>query len=140
MQTQENLEQSNALWRMRRKRGLEPKQVGWLLGHKSPDIVSGYERGDSNPNLTNALKLAVIYNCSVEDLFPERHESYRAELAANVLKIPGFLATSEDETHLSEQINKCSYEDRLEDPNFSEKNGQVVRGHITKLAKQLARL
>lgn len=140
MQTQEPSIQSNALWRIRRKRGLEPKQVGWLLGHKSPDIVSGYERGAKTPNLTNAIKLSVIYDCPVEDLFPESHETYRAELAAKVLKIPRFLATPEDEAHLSEQINKCSYEDLLEDSDLSEKNSRVVRSHITKLAKQLARL
>lgn len=140
MKTQEQPTQSNALWRIRRKRGLEPKQVGWLLGHKSPDIVSGYERGSSQPNLNNALKLSVIYSCTVEDLFSERLEAFRTELASKVLKIPGFLALPADQEILVEQINKCSYESLLDDQDPSEKNSQVVRSHITKLAKQLAGL
>ena len=140
MQTAKQSITNNALWRIRRKKGLEPKQVGWLLGHKSPDIVSGYERGSSEPNLTNALKLSVIYGCSVEDLFPERVEAFRSELAGKVLKIPGFIASPADQQVLVEQINKCGYEDLLEDPDLSEKTSRVVRSHVTKLAKQLAGL
>ncbi len=140
MQTHEQSLQSNALWRIRRRRGLEPKQVGWLLGHKSPEVVSGYERGSSQPNLNNALKLSVVYGCSVEDLFPDRIEAFRSELASKVLKIPGFLALPADQEILVEQINRCSYESLLDDQDPSEKNSRVVRSHITKLAKQLAGL
>ena len=68
MQTQEQSITNNALWRIRRKNGLEPKQVAWLLGQKSPDIISGYERGAKNPNLTNGGDdaLRVFFDTFVE--------------------------------------------------------------------------
>ena len=131
---------NNALWRIRRSRGLELKQVAWLLGHKTSNLISSYERGERTPNLLTGLRLAVIYGCQVENLFPERLESYRAVLTSKALRLPRAIFPPSAESRIFENLNTCSYERLLEQLDLNEQKGRLVRDHITKLAKSLARL
>lgn len=140
MHTHEKTISNNALWRIRRSRGLELKQVAWLLGHKTSNLVSSYERGERTPNLLTGLRLAVIYGCSVEYLFPERLEFYRSELRAKALRLPRAYFALSAESDLIDNLNTCGYEQMLEDPELNDQKGRLVRDHITKLAKSLARL
>jgi transcriptional regulator with XRE-family HTH domain len=71
---------NNRLWQARRRKGLEQKQVAYLLGHKSADLLSRYERGARTPNLRTLLKLSHIYAVSVGELFPEHARYYVAEI------------------------------------------------------------
>ena len=116
------------------------KQVAWLLGHRSSNLISSYERGERSPNLETALKLAVIYRCDVGELFPEHYETFRLEFAAKASKLPGSISTPLSKLELVDGLSICTYEQLLEDPNVSEENGRVVRKHVTKLAKKLAYL
>ncbi|MFN0278506.1 MAG: hypothetical protein ACKVRN_07885 [Pyrinomonadaceae bacterium] len=119
---------------------MELKQVAWLLGHKTSNLVSSYERGERTPSLLTGLRLAVIYECPIENLFPERLESYRAELTSKALRLPRAIFTPSAESRIFENLNACGYERLLEEPELNEQKGRLVRDHITKLAKSLARL
>ena len=131
---------NNALWRVRKSRGLGQKQVAWLLRHRSSNLISSYERGERTPNLETALKLAVIYGCDVGDLFPEHCESFHLAFAVKTAKLPGFISTPLSKPELVEALSICTYEQLLEDSPLTEENGQLVRKHVTKLAKILAYL
>lgn len=140
MPIQKQFISNNTLWRIRKKRGLAQKQVAWLLGHRSSSLISSYERGERTPGIEAAFRLAVIYQCPVEKLFPEHWEAISSELTEKASKVPGTLFTPISKLELVEGISICSYEQLLQDPDVSEENSRLVRKHVTKLAKQLAYL
>jgi len=71
---------ANHLWIARKKRRLSQKQVARLLGHKSTATLSRYERGGRPPPLIIAIKLAIVYQSSVEGLFPGLHREIKVEV------------------------------------------------------------
>ena len=129
---------NTALWRARRKNGLERKQASWLLGHKTPDALARYERGEVEPNFDNAVKLSVIYGWALEDLFPLKYATFRQELSAKVTTMRSHSPVSTDS--LLRRINVCSYEQTLLELNPGSDFPPHVRDHVTKLAKLLAGL
>lgn len=60
----------NNLWLARKRLGLSQKRVASLLGRRSVSIVSEYERGVKTPPLSIALKLQLIYQTPLIELFP----------------------------------------------------------------------
>jgi DNA-binding XRE family transcriptional regulator len=72
----------NSLWIARKHVGLRQKSVARLLGHKSTSIISEYETGKLLPSLPNALKLAVVYNRPITDLYPGLHRQIQDEVQA----------------------------------------------------------
>ncbi len=132
---------NNALWSARQQSGLELKQVAFLLGHKSTDQISLYERGLQTPRLPNALKLTIIYGASLAQLFPEHYEKYRTELAAKLEKVSRLQFSQKAYEPLADKFHVCSYADLLEKkiaPSSQER--ETVRDHVTKLARRLANL
>jgi len=127
------------LWRARRKSGFERKRSSWLLGHRTPDTIARYERGETEPNLDNAIRLSIIYGSSIEELFPHKYEAFRHEIGSKFLAIRKQV-TPPVPSSLFERINSCSYESALKDPSRSAEYFQHVRDHITRLAKHLAGL
>ena len=69
----------NRLKEHRSKLGMNQTELGKLAG-VSRQTISLIERGDYSPSVTLALKLAMICNVKVEDIFEyeedETHESY----------------------------------------------------------------
>lgn len=140
-QTPKKFAPSNALWRARQQAGLELKQVAYLLGHKSTDQISDYERGLKKPSLPNALKLTIIYGASLAELFPEHFEQYRTELAAKLEKVSRLQFSRNVAESLTSKFHVCSYADLLEKkPAPSNQERETVRDHVTKLARGLANL
>ncbi|MEJ7848813.1 MAG: hypothetical protein WKF92_12070 [Pyrinomonadaceae bacterium] len=129
---------NTALWRARRKNGFERKQAVWLLGHKNPDALARYERGEAEPNFDNAVKLSVIYGWSLEDLFPLKYAEFRQELSSKVTALRSRSPASADS--LLHRINVCSYEQTLLESSSRAGFLPHVRDHVTKLAKLLAGL
>ena len=129
---------NTALWRARRRSGLERKQAAWLLGHKNPDPIARYERGETEPSFDNAIRLSIIYEHRLEELFPFKYASFRNEMASRALT--GRHQTNPQFDDLFDRINICSYEDALHDPARSADFFPHVRDHVTKLAKLLAGL
>ena len=72
----------NNLWIARKPAGLRQKSVARLLGHKSTSIISEYETGRLLPSLPTALKLAVVYNRSVTELYPSLYGQVQQEIEA----------------------------------------------------------
>lgn len=127
---------NTALLRARRRRVLERKQVSSLLGYRGTQVLAAYERGERIPGLENAIKLALIYDCSLEAIFPEPYRIARHDLSKSALKSPARKNASA--SLLS--MHSCSYEELLSDPATAGPYHGLVRDHITKLAKVLAGL
>jgi transcriptional regulator with XRE-family HTH domain len=77
---------ANHLWIARKRRRVSQKQVARLLGHKSTAALSRYEHGERPPPLVIAIKLAVVYQSSVEGLFPALHREIKVEVLKAQLK------------------------------------------------------
>jgi hypothetical protein len=129
----------NALWRIRQGSGLELKQAAKLLGHRSTDSLSNYENSNSCPNLQNVIKLMLIYNSDLKEMFPDLFERCRKEVEKNLKKSASILSIK-DRENLAEHINSCTYEDIASNPNLTENDRNIIRSHVTKLARKLAYL
>ena len=72
----------NNLWLARKRLGLSQKWVAALLGRRSVSVVSEYEHGVKTPPLPVALKLQLIYQMPLAELFPALQSSASVEVAA----------------------------------------------------------
>ncbi|SRR6266481_4930728 len=72
----------NNLWLARKRLGLSQKWVASLLGRRSVSVVSEYERGVKTPPLPIALKLQLIYQTPLGELFPALQSLASAEVAS----------------------------------------------------------
>jgi DNA-binding XRE family transcriptional regulator len=59
---------------------LGQKSVAKLLGHKSTSVISEYETGKLLPSLATALKLAVVYNRPVTELYADLYRQIQEEV------------------------------------------------------------
>ena len=48
-------------------------------GHKDPGWISHIESGDTLPNLVSLMRLAVLYEASIKELFPGLMNAIREE-------------------------------------------------------------
>src|SRR5713101_6341914 len=60
----------NNLWLARKRLGWSQKWVAALLGRRSVSVISEYEHGVKTPPLPIALKLQLIYQTPLGELFP----------------------------------------------------------------------
>ena len=132
---------SNRLWLARKHRHLGQKQVAYLLGHKTPDLVSRYEKGAKLPNLQTALMLEIIYGIPVRMLFKEHFESLQTKVHERIKTnetisgIFGSLLTEDQELR-----KFCAYEEMLKASNLSETDLSKIRRHATRLVNKMAYL
>lgn len=127
----------NALWRIRQASGLELKQVTKLLAHRSGESIAQYEKSIAHPNLKTTVKLMLIYNAELKEMFPDLFECCRREIEENLKKY-GWNFSIKDREKLAEHINSCTYEEIFKNPNLTENDKTIIRSHVTKLAKILA--
>jgi transcriptional regulator with XRE-family HTH domain len=80
--------QLNNLWISRKHVGLGQKSVARLLGHKSISVISEYETGKLLPSLSSALKLAVVYNRPITELYPDLYRQIQEEVEVAQAKGP----------------------------------------------------
>ena len=73
---------ANRLWIARKRAGLPQKGVATLLGHHSLSKVSEYECGRKLPGLRTALKLELIYQTPLAELFPGLHTELLHEIVS----------------------------------------------------------
>src|SRR5215213_5470811 len=124
----------NRLTLIRTKKALGQKQVALLLGHRTADQISRYERGAKLPSLKTALKLAIIYNLPVRVLLYDYYNLCVDELRKRekVLKATesGFsLANHETD----EATEFCTYKEKLTLPVVKEQDLDKARHHIAEL-------
>jgi len=70
----------NALRQYREQRGLSQKEVAQFLGFKDKTWVSHWENGDALPNLVSAIRLSMLYQVPIEELFNTLTNTVRGEL------------------------------------------------------------
>lgn len=126
----------NSLWRIRQANALELKQVAKLLGLNSSTNISRYENNVSHPNLPTAIKLMLIYNSNLKEMFPDLFDCCHKEIEANLKKYAWSFSFRDRET-LIKRINSCTFEEMLDKPNLDENDKTIIRKHITKLANTL---
>ena len=131
---------NTALWRARRRCGLEMKQASRLLGHLQPNSIARYERGETEPSFDNAVMLSIIYGCELEDLFPHKYELFRRQVASRTVPVRNRSTPNTFPAGLFDRANNCTYENTLHDPSVSADFLPYVRDHVTRLARRLAGL
>ena len=119
----------NHLFLIRKKNALEQKQVALLLGHKTTDQISRYERGARLPNLKTALKLQIIYRLPIETLLHGYHEKCLDEIK-NQSEISGgkinLIADSTDR-------EICTYAELLKPLQINPSDMEKIGKHILEL-------
>lgn len=126
----------NRLWLTRKRRGLQQKQVAYLLNHRNVDQISRYENGSRMPTLLAALKLEIIFGVPVRLLFPDLHEQLRAEIRERAETSRGLRNTLSP----VRGDDACSYSDLLSSPTRSTQDLEKVRRHATDLVRTMAYL
>jgi transcriptional regulator with XRE-family HTH domain len=130
----------NRLWQTRKRRGLEQKQVAYLLNHHTPDQVSRYELGTRLPTLETALLLEMIYGAPLRVLYKDLYEQLQAELRTRFEHIPQL------QDRLAEFLTEdcvreyCAYRELFQTGQPTQADLQKIRRHVTELAKRLAYL
>lgn len=130
---------NNALWRLRQQRQLEQKQVARLLGHKTTDLLSRYERGLQQPGLTNLIKLSLVYQATLLEMFPEHADDCRLELEPILKRMPRLLGQQSIYEELTENVHFCTYARLLEQTAVPSKTDlDLVRKHVTNLMREVS--
>lgn len=130
------------LWLARKRAGLRQKQVAHLLGHRTVDQVSRYEKGTRMPTLETALMLEIIYRTPLRMLFSDLYEELHGKISQKRESNPSPSNRAPDAEAQTEEESKefCTYADRLRMPTLAQVEQERVRRHVTKLAKKLAHL
>jgi transcriptional regulator with XRE-family HTH domain len=130
----------NRLWQTRKRRGLEQKQVAYLLNHHTPDQVSSYELGTRLPTLEIALMLEMIYGAPLRVLYKDLYERLQDGLRDRFERVPQLqdrLAEFLTEDCIREY---CAYRELLQVGQPAQTDMPKVRRHVTELAKRMAYL
>jgi transcriptional regulator with XRE-family HTH domain len=130
----------NRLWLTRKRRGLEQKQVAYLLDQHTPDQVSRYELGTRQPTLETALLLEMIYGAPLRFLYKDLYERLQAELKERFERLPQLhdrLAEILSDDSIREY---CAYRELLLIGQPTQADLIKARRHVTDLAKRLAYL
>jgi len=77
---EEKYRHQNALLLYRKRMGFSQKYVAALLGHRTTQMLSGYERGHCLPSLVTALRLEVIYRVPVAFLYGRTYDAIRLSI------------------------------------------------------------
>ncbi len=72
----------NKLWIARKKVGLGQKCVARLLGHHCTSPISEYENDRLLPNLRTAMKLSIIYDTPLRQLYAALYSELEQEVTS----------------------------------------------------------
>lgn len=130
----------NRLFLVRNRNTLGQKQVAILLGHKTADQISRYERGTKLPSLKTAFKLGIIYHLPLHVLFGGYYESCLKELG----KREKTLTNKENNVNQTriKQIKEtefCTIEEKLKPFAVKELDLDKARSHIAELIRTRAK-
>jgi transcriptional regulator with XRE-family HTH domain len=128
------------LWQTRKRRGLEQKQVAYLLNHHTPDQVSRYELGTRLPTLEIALMLEIIYGAPLRVLYKDLYERLQAELRDRLKRLPQLTGGLEEFLNEDGISEYCAYRDLILSGQLSQTDMLRVRRHVTELARRMAYL
>lgn len=63
---------------------MSQKQVAHLIGHRDATMLSRYERGLLAPPLRTALKLTLLYQLPIQEIFTEEFFCAKEELTMKI--------------------------------------------------------
>lgn len=127
----------NALWKIRNEQGFEIKQVAKLMGHRSSDVVEGYENG-KRPNLENTIKLMLIYDRHPRDLFPEMYSRLQADISKNLHQYWPLINLNA-RNKIRQNVQYCTFENILQKVPFTSYDHIFIRNHAADLVTKLSR-
>ncbi len=136
-----NLKHDNNLLQVRRRRGLELKQVAFLLSKKSNDELYRYESGGYYPSLPTALKLEIIYQTPARLLFQDLFESFKAEIGEKRKARPHLFPERARFPNHIEQLDQgenCFYADILKTHAPDPSEMEMITKHIIALTNTLS--
>ncbi len=122
----------NRLAMFRRRMFLERKQVANLLGHKTVDQISRYERGLKMPSLATAMKLEAIYSTPIAMMLDGYFQA-----SQKGIHWAGSLAAKKDQ---DPEIDYCSIEERLKRPKAKPSHLLKAYTHCARLIRRRAEL
>jgi len=70
----------NKLWLVRKRAGYLQKWVATMLGQRVPAMVSAYERGTKMPSFETAIKLELVFQRPLSELFPNLYSELAREV------------------------------------------------------------
>lgn len=70
----------NRLKEFRDITGLSKKEVAFLIDLKDAGKIGKWERGDSKPSLDQVLKLSIVYQTLVNNLYFDLHQEYKDQI------------------------------------------------------------
>lgn len=138
MNTKTKLPVKNDLRQIRKRCGLDRKQIALLLSHKWTSEISKYEQGVHLPNLETALQLEAIYHMPIKLMFPSLFERIKKDIAQKKEQHPQLFPDKNWFPKNAEQLEAeefCFYANILKSriPNAPEL--QVVNKHVINLVK-----
>ncbi len=124
----------NQLSLIRQRRLIRQKYVSKLLGHRSIDLISRYERGTKMPSLRTALKLAIIYNIEVRVMLNGYFEACRREVEKTRM---GADRNSRSLSLAPQFANGyCSFEEKLKKADVTKNEIERAHRHTVDLVRQ----
>ena len=124
----------NNLMLIRRKLGLERKQVAILLGHKTANEISRFERSIKKPGLKTAFKMQIIYGFPIQILFYGYYGKCLREIRTQEKVLNKNKIQSKDNDNMGlEKTEFCTIAENLKNPDVSDADLDSARNHITKL-------
>ena len=130
----------NLLWQTRKRRGLEQKQVAYLLNHHTPDQVSRYELGTRLPTLEIALLLEMIYGAPLRILYKDLYDRLQGEMRGRLERVPQMAGRLPEFLHRDSIREYCAYGDLIRTTDPQQTDLLKARQHVTELMKRLAYL
>ena len=130
----------NLLWQTRKRRGLEQKQVAYLLNQQTTGQVSRYEMGTRLPTLEIALQLEIIYGVPLRILYKDIYERLQVEIEDRLKRLPQLSERVEEFLNEDGLRDYCAYRDLIQPGKPTPADTQKARRHVTEMAKRLAYL
>jgi transcriptional regulator with XRE-family HTH domain len=130
---------TNQLRIVRRRRSIEQKKVAMLLGHKSINMLSRYERGAKLPSLKAALKLGLIYKIPIRVLLDGYYEACRKEIKRLDQSLgKSNVTTTPKITYRPNEADFCTIEEKLRNEHVTGTDLDKAYRHSANLIRQRA--
>jgi len=142
--SQKNMPQTqkhkNRLFLVRNKNSLGQKQVAILLGHKTTDQISRYERGTKLPSLKTAFKLGIIYRLPIQILLDGYYEACLKEIKKREKSLNNQENKSNSDNFIIPgETEFCTIEETLKPFAVKESDLDKARSHIAELIRTRAK-
>lgn len=79
----------NYLFRLRRIRRLTQKQLAVLLGLRSREVITKYERGQRLPSLRTAMLMEIVLGARLSEIYVDLYRELGLEVVVREDRFPG---------------------------------------------------